>query len=167
MFVLSFAYRGVMAPTFLFDLSSIDLNHVVIPIEEIRKVIPHRYEFEMLSGLVYWGDGSVVVGFKDLTTDDFWVRGHIPGRPLMPGVLMIEAAAQLCAYSTMRRQPEMGFVGFARCNDVIFRGTVRPPARLYLIAQTIELSRRRAIAKCQGIHNGNLVFEATITGMSV
>jgi 3-hydroxyacyl-[acyl-carrier-protein] dehydratase len=157
-----------MAPVFLFDLSSIDLNHVVIPIEEIRKILPHRYEMEMLSGIVYFSsDGNTVVGFKDIPPADFWVRGHIPGRPLMPGVMMIEAAAQLCGYTSMRRRPEMGFMGFARCDDVIFRGTVQPPARLYLIAQMVELTRRRAVGKCQGIYNGALVFEATITGMSV
>jgi len=155
-----------MAPSFLYDLASVDLNKVLIPLEEIRKVIPQRFEMEMLSGIVHY-DGYTTIGFKDLTLDDFWVRGHIPGRPLMPGVLMIEGAAQLCAYAAMLQQPQMGFMGFARCDDVIFRGTVVPPARLYMLAQMVELNRRRAIAKCQGVLNGNLVFEATITGMSV
>jgi 3-hydroxyacyl-[acyl-carrier-protein] dehydratase len=155
-----------MAPVLLFDLSSIDLNKVVVSLEEIRKVIPQRYEMEMLTAIVH-DDGGTVVGYKDLTLDEFWVRGHIPGRPLMPGVLMIECAAQLCAFWTMRKQPEMGFVGFAKCDEVRFRGTVVPPARLYMIAQTVEINRRRAIAKCQGVCEGNLVFEATITGMSV
>ena len=85
----------------------------------------------------------------------------------MPGVLMIEGVAQLCAYTAMRLQPQMGFVGFARCDGVTFRGTVVPPARLYMIAQMVELNRRRAVAKCQGINDGSLVFEATVTGMSV
>ncbi len=155
-----------MAPSFLYDLSTVDLNKVVVHPEGIRKILPHRYEMEMLSGIVH-DDGIFIIGFKDITCDDFWVRGHIPGRPIMPGVLMIECAAQLCAYLTMRLQPEMGFVGFARCDEVVFRGTVVPPGRLYMIAETIELTRRRAKAKCQGIHNGNLVFEATVTGMSV
>jgi 3-hydroxyacyl-[acyl-carrier-protein] dehydratase len=155
-----------MAPSFLYDLGTVDLNKVVIPLEEIRKVIPQRFEMELLSGIVHY-DGHTTIGFKDLTLDEFWVRGHIPGRPLMPGVLMIECAAQLCAYTTMRLQPQMGFVGFARCDAVTFRGTVVPPARLYMIAQTVEINRRRAVAKCQGVHNGALVFEATITGMSV
>ena len=155
-----------MAPSFLIDLSKIDLNRVVVPIEEIRKAIPQRFEMEMLSGIVYDGEEGVV-GYKDFTLEDFWVRGHIPGRPLLPGVLMIECAAQLCAFRTMERQPEMGFVGFARCDEVVFRGTVVPPARLYMIAQMVEMKRRRAVAKCQGVFNGSLVFEATVTGMSV
>ena len=155
-----------MAPQFLLDLSAIDLNRVVVPLEEIRKVIPQRFEMEMLSGIVH-DEPDFSVGFKDFTLDEFWVRGHIPGRPLLPGVLMIECAAQLCAYRTMRLQPEMGFVGFAKCDEVRFRGTLVPPGRLYMIAQVVEMNRRRAIAKCQGVHDGSLIFEALITGMSV
>ncbi len=155
-----------MAPSFLYDLSSLDLNKIVVPLEEIRKIIPQRFEMEMLSGIVH-DDGHTVVGYKDITLEDFWVRGHIPGRPLMPGVFMIECAAQLCAFIAMKRQPEMGFVGFARCDNVSFRGTVVPPSRLYMIAQMVEIKRRRAIANCQGIVDGTLVFEATVTGMSV
>ena len=155
-----------MAPSFLLDLTSIDLNKTIIPIEEIRLIIPQRFEMEMLSGIVY-DEGGTIMGYKDVTLDDFWVRGHIPGRPLMPGVMMIECAAQLCAFWTMRKQPEMGFVGFAKCDEVRFRGTVVPPGRLYMISQVVEINRRRAIAKCQGVHNGSLVFEATVTGMGV
>jgi 3-hydroxyacyl-[acyl-carrier-protein] dehydratase len=155
-----------MAPQLLFDISSIDLQKVVVPIEEIRKVIPQRFEMEMLSGIVY-DEEDTVVGFKDVTLDDFWVRGHIPGRPLMPGVLMIECAAQLCAFRTMRKHPEMGFIGFAKVDNVRFRGTIVPPARLYMIAQTVEMNRRRAVANCQGVFEGALVFEALVTGMSV
>jgi 3-hydroxyacyl-[acyl-carrier-protein] dehydratase len=155
-----------MAPSFLYDLSTVDLNRVLIPLEDIRKIIPQRFEMEMLTAIVHY-DGHTTIGFKDVTPQDFWVRGHIPGRPLMPGVLMIEAAAQICAYTAMRQQPHMGFMGFTKCDQVVFRGTVVPPARLYLIAQMRELSRRRAIGQCQGICNGNLVFQATITGMSV
>ena len=157
-----------MAPAFLYDISKIDLNAIVIPIEGIRAVIPQRHEFELLSGIVHIDDPEdCIIGVKDVTDHEFWVRGHIPGRPLMPGVLMIECAAQLCAYRTMARRPEMGFMGFARCDDVIFRGTVVPPTKLYMIAKMTENSKRRAVAKCQGTVNGTLVFEATITGMSV
>ena len=157
-----------MAPPFLYDLSKVDFNKIVVPIEGIRKVIPQRFEMELLSGIVHIDDSDdIIIGVKDITENEFWCRGHVPGRPLMPGVLMIECAAQLCAFCTLTRRPELGFVGFARCDDAIFRGTVVPPAKLYMLAHIIENSRRRCIAKCQGINNGTLVFEATITGMSV
>jgi 3-hydroxymyristoyl/3-hydroxydecanoyl-(acyl carrier protein) dehydratase len=80
---------------------------------------------------------------------------------------MIECAAQLCAYATMKQMPELGFVGFAKCDEIRFRGTVVPPARLYMLVRLEEITRRRAIARCQGLCNGTLVFEALITGMSV
>jgi len=157
-----------MAPPFLYDIANVDLNKIILSIEDIRKVIPHRYEFEMLTAVVHVDDETdTAIAVKEITEHEFWVRGHIPGRPLMPGVLMIECAAQLCAYRAMQRFPENGFMGFARCDDVIFRGTVTPPTKLYMIAQMIQSSRRRCVAKCQGINNGTLVFEATITGMSV
>ncbi|MCL2647461.1 MAG: beta-hydroxyacyl-ACP dehydratase [Phycisphaerales bacterium] len=157
-----------MAPPFLYDISSVDLNKIVIPIDKIREVLPQRYEFELLSGIVHVDDEiDAAIAVKEITENEFWVRGHIPGRPLMPGVLMIECAAQLCAYRAMQRFPELGFMGFARCNDVIFRGTVVPPTKLYMIARMVESTRRRCVAKCQGINNGTLVFEATITGMGV
>lgn len=157
-----------MPPTFLYDLSKVDFTKTQVDIEGIRAVIPQRYEMEMLSGITFIDSpNDVIIGYKDVTTSDFWVRGHIPGRPLMPGVMMIECAAQLCAYWTMKKQPEMGFVGFAKCDDVRFRGTVVPPERLYMIAKLTELNRRRAVAACQGLVNGTLIFEATITGMSV
>jgi 3-hydroxyacyl-[acyl-carrier-protein] dehydratase len=157
-----------MAPVFLYDISRVDMDKIVVPIEEIRKVIPQRFEMEMLSGIVHIDEPvDTIIGVKEVTDHEFWVRGHIPGRPLMPGVMMIECAAQLCAFWTMKKQPQMGFIGFARCNDVIFRGTVVPPNKLYMIAQMTEMTRRRAVAKCQGLVDGTLVFEATVTGMSV
>src|ERR1039458_8225410 len=114
-----------MAPPFLYDLSKVDFNAIVVPIEGIRAVIPQRFEMELLSAIVYIDDpDDTIIGVKEITDHEFWVRGHIPGRPLMPGVLMIECAAQLCAYRGMSRRPELGFIGFARCDDVIFRGTV-------------------------------------------
>lgn len=157
-----------MAPTFLYDISHVDLSKIVVPIEGIRAIIPQRFEMEMLSAIVHIDEScSTIIGVKHVTPNEFWVRGHIPGRPLMPGVLMIECAAQLCAYWTMQHQPEMGFLGFARCDEAIFRGKVVPPSSLYMIAKIENMSRRRAIAKCQGVCDGTLVFEATITGMSV
>jgi len=157
-----------MAKQFLFDLNGIDLNAVHTPIEGIRAVIPQRYEFEMLTAIVSLRENPVqIVAYKDITVDDFWTRGHIPGRPLMPGVMMIEAGAQLCAWYTMMTRPDLGFIGFARCDDVSFRGTVVPPGRLYILCQLLEMSKRRAVGKTQGIFNDRVVFEATITGMAV
>jgi 3-hydroxyacyl-[acyl-carrier-protein] dehydratase len=88
-----------MPPKLLVDLSGIDLTRVAIPIEKIRAVNPQRYEMEQLSGVItYRPELGYIIGFRDVRPDEFWVRGHIPGRPLFPGVLMIEAAAQLSSF---------------------------------------------------------------------
>lgn len=83
-----------MPQDFLIDLDGLNLNKSVVDIEAIRTVIPHRYEMEQLSGILKFDpEHKIIVGYKDISNNEFWVRGHIPGRPLMPGVLMLEAAA--------------------------------------------------------------------------
>ena len=84
-----------MPQKFLYDLSRIDIERIEYPIEEIRKLNPHRYEFEQLTGvLLFRPEEKIIVGLRVVRSDEFWIRGHIPGRPIFPGVLMLEAAAQ-------------------------------------------------------------------------
>src|SRR6056297_2048219 len=88
-----------MPPKPLIDLDLIDSDHVEAGPEEIRKCNPQRFEMEQLDAITYFDpDKGLIAGYKDVGEEEFWVRGHIPGRPLLPGVLMCEAAAQLCSY---------------------------------------------------------------------
>jgi 3-hydroxyacyl-[acyl-carrier-protein] dehydratase len=93
------------------------------------------------------------------------VAGHIPGRPLFPGVLMVEAAAQLASFVFLHRMPHVKFLGFSGLNDVKFRGQVVPGDRLILLDKGVEFRPRRIICEAQGLVNGTTVFEATIIGM--
>lgn len=157
-----------MPPRFLVDLKGFDLDKPEVSIEEIRAVNPHRYEMEQLTAIVrYDPDNKLVVGYKDVTADEFWVRGHIPGRPLMPGILMVEAAAQLCTYYYKRAISDERFLGFGGVDKVKFRGTVVPGDKLILIAKNLELRPRRAIFDTQGVVDDRIVFEARIIGMAV
>jgi len=108
---------------------------------------------------------TYAVAWRDVRDDEFWVPGHIPGRPLFPGVLMIEAAAQLASFMVLRRLPDHDFLGFAGVDDVKFRGQVVPGDRLYVLMEQTEFRRRRCICNTQGLVRGEIVFEATITGM--
>ena len=74
-------------------------NDVIADIESIRKCNPQRFEIEQLTAVVFEDfEQRTIVGYVDTSLEDFWVRGHMPGMPLMPGVLMCEAAAQLASY---------------------------------------------------------------------
>jgi 3-hydroxyacyl-[acyl-carrier-protein] dehydratase len=84
----------------LLDLSEIDFNHVVADLAEIRRFNPQRFEMEQLTAIIFDDfDRKICAGYKDITENEFWVRGHMPGMPLMPGVLICEAAAQMCAFA--------------------------------------------------------------------
>ena len=157
-----------MAPPLLIDITSIDLSQVIATWEDIERAIPQRGDMRHLDGIIWQSpDHSATVGFKVVRDTEFWVPGHIPGRPLLPGVLMIEAAAQLAAYLMKLRKPDLGFVGFIGCDSVKFRGQVLPGSRLLLLGKEVEFRARRVICDAQGLVDGNLVFEARITGMPI
>jgi 3-hydroxyacyl-[acyl-carrier-protein] dehydratase len=157
-----------MPPSLFFDLSQIDFDHPVAGPAEIEAVNPQRGDMRHLDAIDWLADDMTgVVGHKDVRDDEFWVPGHIPGRPLLPGVIMIEAAAQLAAYIMIRRRPDAGFVGFTGCDNVKFRGQVTPGQRLILLGKEVGFRPRRVICDAQGVVDGQLVFEARITGMPI
>ena len=157
-----------MPPPLILDPSTLDLEHLITDSEAIRRVNPHRFEFALIDAIVYRDkENGVFVGYHDVREDAWWVRGHIPGRPLFPGVLMIEAAAQLASYLTHDTLGLEGFVGFAGVDRVKFRGTVTPPCRFVIVGRGKSLKRRRIICECQGFVGNAMVFEAEITGMPV
>ena len=157
-----------MPPRLLVDLDKLDLNRIEDGPEGIRKCNPHRYEFEQLNGIIYYDpEELVVVGFKDVKDDEFWVRGHIPGRPLLPGVLMCEAAAQLCSYFIKRYTKTEQFLGFGGLDKVKFRGQVAPGDKLILLAKNTQMLTRRSVFDTQGVVDGKLVFQGVVIGMPI
>ena len=155
-----------MPPKPLFDLSLIDTNKVICDRDAIYQVNPHRFEFQQLDG-IYLIDRSkgLAAGYRDVRDDEFWVRGHIPTRPIFPGVLMIETAAQLVSYYVMSEDPEKGFLGFAGVDGVKFRGTVQPGRRIIMLGRMHSVRARRCVGATQGFVNGEMVYEGIITGM--
>ncbi len=155
-----------MPPEPLFDLSTIDTNKVAVCRDDIYKVNPHAFEFRQLDGIYFCDhESGIIAGYRDVRDDEFWVRGHIPGRPIFPGVLMIEASAQLVGYFVMTKEPNKGFLGFGAVDDVKFRGEVVPGQRLLIIGKMLSMHTRRNIGATQAYADGKLVYEGTITGM--
>jgi 3-hydroxyacyl-[acyl-carrier-protein] dehydratase len=108
-----------------------------------------------------------MMAYVDVRPDAFWVRGHIPGRPLMPGVLMIESSAQMISYFAKKVTQAEGFIGFGGVTDVKFRGQVVPGQKLVLLGKLLEMRARRTIGATQGYIDGTMVYEGTITGMLI
>lgn len=157
-----------MASPPLFDLTSIDFDGVMISAEEVGKINPQCGPMRQLDHVIWHdADGMRALGVKHATSEEFWIPYHIPGRPLMPGVLMIEAVAQLCSIQFRLRTGADRFVGFTRCNNVIFRGQVVPGDVLHLLSREKSFNPRRLISNTQGIVGDNIVFEAEITGMII
>lgn len=157
-----------MPPAYLFDLSNIDLNAILFDQEAIRKCNPQRGEMEHLNAIV-WADpaASRIIGYKDVRDDEFWVPGHIPGRPLLPGVIMIEAAAQLASFYARTYVGWEGFIGFGGVEQCKFRAQVSPGCRLLLMGVHTALRHRRLYCDIQGVVNGNIAFECSIIGMQM
>ena len=157
-----------MPPSLLINLSKIDLTKVEYDKEAIEQVNPQSYEMSQLDGII-WADlkSMRALGFKDITAREFWVRGHIPERPIMPGVIMVEAAAQLSSFFMKRIYGLEGFIGFSGIDRAKFRDTVVPGDRLYLLGHICKVRSRQFSADVQGLVNGKMVFDTRITGMRV
>jgi 3-hydroxyacyl-[acyl-carrier-protein] dehydratase len=154
-----------MPPQLLYDISTIDLDKVIYDQEAIRQANPQRGDMEHLNAIVY-AEPSLgrIIGYKDVKETEFWVAGHIPGRPLFPGVLMIEAGAQLASFYTRTFVGWKNFIGFGGVEDCKFRAQVLPGCRMYIVGQKIWERHGRICCKIQGLVNGQLAFEASIIG---
>lgn len=158
-----------MAKAFM-DVSGMDFTKTEVDIDGIRSCNPHRYEFEQLTRIVAVDtDAQTAVAVREVGADEFWVKGHIPGRPLFPGVLMIESAAQLASFYLKYTKvvPPDKFVGFGGVEGVKFRRQVAPGETLVLIGKVIEIRPRRNVFFVQGLVDDQLAFEATIIGMTM
>jgi 3-hydroxyacyl-[acyl-carrier-protein] dehydratase len=157
-----------MPPALLFDYTKLDLNKVEYDRTVISQVNPQAYEMSQLDVIV-WHDlpQMLCLGYKDVTDKEFWFRGHIPGRPIMPGVIMIECAAQLCSFFMRQIYGLKGFIGFSGIDETKFRETVIPGNRLYLLGHIHKVRSRQFSAKVQGVINDKLAFETVISGMNV
>ncbi len=155
-----------MPPKLLFDISTIDFAQVQYSREEIREINAQRYEFEQLTAIVmFCPEREIIVGSREIGEGEFWERGHVPGNPLFPGVLLIEAAAQLCSFYARKVISTAGFYGLGGVDKVRFRGVVTPGTNVYLLARPQMLTQMRSLFMTQAIVDDRIIFEASVFGL--
>lgn len=117
------------------DFDSFDPNRILHDRQEIEQYNAHRFEMSLLDGILYENlDEIKAVAFHDPQPDAFWVRGHFPGFAVMPGVLVCEAAAQLCCYIGAKANLFSNIIaGLGAIEEVRFRAPVRPGDRLIVM----------------------------------
>lgn len=163
-------YAGLykaMKPLIL-EFSEYDLNKVVADIEEIRRYNPQRFEMEHLTAICYEdAQRNICVGYKDISPNEFWARGHMPNMPLMPGVIMCEAAAQVASYYSHKYKLMEGIIGFGGLEEVRFRGVVRPGDRFVIVCRLLKFRRSILTCEFQCFVNQNLVCGGIVKGVSL
>ncbi|PSB03738.1 3-hydroxyacyl-ACP dehydratase FabZ [Merismopedia glauca] len=147
-------------------LNSPTATKEVLNVEDIQKLLPHRYPFALVDRIIDYIPGEKAVGLKNVTFNEPHFQGHFPGRPMMPGVLIVEAMAQVGGIVLIQLPDIDGnlFV-FAGIDKVRFRRPVIPGDQLILTAELLCVKRRRfgkmqAKAEVDGqlVAEGELMF---------
>jgi 3-hydroxyacyl-[acyl-carrier-protein] dehydratase len=121
-----------------------------LSIEEIHRLLPHRYPFSLVDRIIDYVPGKLAVGIKNVTFNEPHFQGHFPGRPIMPGVLIVEAMAQVGGIVlTQMADLQGGLFMFAGIDGVRFRRPVVPGDQLIMTVELLSVKRRR-FGKMQG-----------------
>jgi 3-hydroxyacyl-[acyl-carrier-protein] dehydratase len=140
------------------------MSDTVMSTRDIEAVIPHRWPFLLVDRIVeYAPEEQRIVGEKAVTATEWYMQGHFPGLPVMPGVLQVEALAQTMAVY-VAKQPGFGdTIGlFAEISDCRFKRVVQPGDRLRLEVTVEKLGRRMGRGRGVASVDGEVACEATI-----
>lgn len=135
----------------------------VYGIEEIKKIIPHRYPFLLVDRVTEVIEGKSIKGYKNVSINEALFQGHFPERPVFPGVLILEAMAQLSAVLILRRFPEeqrMAF--FAGIEKARFKRPVVPGDRMDMEIEVVRDRGRFVVVEGKAMVEGQIAAQATL-----
>lgn len=124
------------------DVDCTDLK-TTFSLEEIQQLLPHRYPFALVDRIIDYVPGKRAVGLKNVTFNEPHFQGHFPGRPIMPGVLIVEAMAQVGGIVLTQMPGVDGLCMFAGIDKVRFRRPVVPGDQLVMTVELLSVKRNR------------------------
>ncbi|WP_280770543.1 3-hydroxyacyl-ACP dehydratase FabZ [Salipaludibacillus daqingensis] len=135
----------------------------MLNIEEIKEIIPHRYPFLLVDRILEVEEGQRAVGIKNVTANEEFFNGHFPDYPVMPGVLIIEALAQVGAVAMLKKEENRGRLAFfAGIDGCRFKGQVKPGDQLRLEVVMTRLRGSIGKGKATASVDGQTVAEAEL-----
>ena len=155
------------APSPIIDLATFPRDPI-LDRAGINKLNRQRFEFEQLTAITLLDfDRRLVAGYRDYTADEWWTKGHFPGHPMVPGVLMMEAGAQACSVyvAHFKLTSDDEIMAFGGMDDVRFRGVVTPGQRMLIVGHAVKNSSKIMRVSVQGFVDGQMVFHGVVIGM--
>ncbi|MFC1889730.1 3-hydroxyacyl-ACP dehydratase FabZ [Thermodesulfobacteriota bacterium] len=142
-------------------------GNVIVGIDEIMRILPHRYPFLLVDRIVELDAGKRIVGIKNVTINEPFFQGHLPENPVMPGVLLIEALAQVGAILVLKTLSEVNgsFIYLAGLDRVRFRRPVVPGDQARLEAVIMKKRNQAFKVRARALVDGEKVVEADLLAM--
>lgn len=154
----TFAQTSAMVPSVTIPTGEGVMNNL-----EVQKLLPHRYPFLMVDRIVGFEGEFKCTGVKQVTINEPYFQGHFPGHPIMPGVLQVEAMAQVASISLLRQPENQGKIGyFMSADNIKFRKPVFPGDTLFIETEILKIRRNIGYAKCRCVVNGETTSEAEL-----
>ncbi len=142
---------------------AIPTGDAVLDVNEVMRILPHRYPFLMVDRIIEFDGDNKCTGVKSVTMNEPFFQGHFPGHPVMPGVLQVEAMAQVASVLMMRQSDNAGKIGyFMSADSVKFRKPVLPGDTLFIHVELTKARRNLGKAVCHCTVNGKIVSEGDL-----